>query len=85
MLRGGEEHCRLCYKPSQIQLYEPPTGKSYLVYTEDVSKTNQGGLYHRDHTAKVVHYENTECPKHCLVRLYKKYNMKCPENRPENI
>ncbi len=46
-LRGGEEHCRLRHSPSQIQLHEE-SGESYLSYTEDVLKTNQGGLFHRD-------------------------------------
>ena len=30
--------------PSQIQLYEPPGERPYLVYYKDVSKTNQGVL-----------------------------------------
>ena len=65
-LRGGEEHRRLRHSPGQIKLYELPAGLSYLVYTEDVSKTNQGGLLHRDHTAKkVTHYENKDYPKMC--------------------
>ena len=50
-------------------LHEPPTGHSYLTYTEDVSKTNQGGLSHRDRTAKkVTHYANEQNLKRCLVR-----------------
>ena len=35
------EHRKLCFKPSQIE------SLPYLVYTEFVSKTNQGGLQHR--------------------------------------
>lgn len=53
-LRGGDEHRRLRHEPSQIKLYEPPCGLKYLVYTEDVSKTNQGGLNHRNRIPKKV-------------------------------
>ena len=42
---GGEHH-NLHFKPSQIKLIEPAGGVPYVVYTEFVSKTNQGGLQH---------------------------------------
>ena len=84
-LRGGDEHRRLRYQPCQISLHEPPTGKAYLVYTEDCSKTNQGGLLHRDRIAKkITHYANEACPERCLVRLFKLYMSKCPPDRPLN-
>ena len=84
-LRGGEEHRRLRHNPCQIALHENPTGLSFLVYTEDKSKTNQGGLVHRDRASKqVTHYENKDCPQRCLVRLFKLYNSKCPPDRPHN-
>ena len=51
-LRGGEEHRRLRHDPGQIKLYEPHGSPSYLVYTEDISKANQGGLLHRDRTTE---------------------------------
>ncbi len=70
-LRGGEEHRRLRHSPPQIKLHEPADVPSYLTYTEDVSKTNQGGLLHRNRVPKVVsHYQNTNFPER-LVRLFK--------------
>ncbi len=84
-LRGGEEHRQLRHMPSQISLFESPNGRRYLVYEEDVSKTNQGGLLHRDRTPKkVVHYQNEDCTERCLVWLYKLYNSKCPDDRPKD-
>ena len=53
-LRGGEEHRKLRYEPCQIKVFELPSGPSYLVYTEELSKNNQGGLKHRDRQPKKV-------------------------------
>ena len=83
-LRSGMEHRRLRYYPSQLQLFEPAGERAYLRYTEDVSKTNQGGLKHGKKEPKVVvQYENTHDSRRCIVRLYKEYNMKCPPSRPD--
>ena len=47
-LRGGKEHRRLhCVNP-QIVLKYNNKGKKYLEYTEDISKTNAGGLNNRE-------------------------------------
>ena len=46
-LQGDVEHRRLRFYLSQIQLVEPSNGRSYLMYTEDVTKTNQGGIAHQ--------------------------------------
>ena len=62
-------------------LYEPPVGLRYLVYTEDKSKTNQGG--HNHAPKSVTHYENKSNPKCCLVQLFKNYNSRCPSDRPD--
>ena len=84
-IRGGE-HRQLRFRPSQLELVEPTSGSSYLVFTEFVSKTNQGGLLHRKkQPKKVVHHANVEFPKRCLVRLFKLYNSKCPKDRPNDV
>ena len=56
-LRSGSEHRRLRYVPAQIQLIEKPHSRPYLIYQEDISKTNQGGLHSRTKQPKeVIHY-----------------------------
>ena len=45
-LRGGQEHRDLKWKNSQIKLISNKKGE-FLRYSEDVSKSNQGGLKHR--------------------------------------
>ena len=83
-IRGGE-HRQLRYRPSQLQLVEHEDSTPYLVYTEHVSKTNQEGLLHRKkQPKKVVHHANYQYPERCLVRLFKLYNSKCPEERPDD-
>ena len=42
-LRSGDEHRRLRFKECQIQVVKPGE-RVYLMYTEDSSKNNQGGL-----------------------------------------
>lgn len=64
----GSEHHRIRHTPSQLQLHEPVGHAPYLVYTEDVSNTNQGGLLHRKKT--VVHHAHIENPQRCLIRFY---------------
>ena len=84
-LRSGGEHRELRFKNSQIQLVEKPGKKAYLVYTEDASKNNQGGLKARKTKQKqVTHHQNTENPSRCPIRFYKLYLSKCPTARPDN-
>lgn len=71
-LRHGEEHCSL--QPSQFELICPPDGHAHLIYTENFSKNNQGGLlHHKVKPKQVACYANEENPTRCLVRLFQKY------------
>ena len=82
-LRSGDEHRRLRYKDSQIQIIEKPEERAHLIYTEDSSKNNQGGLKGRKMATKeVIHHENSANPARCPVRLFKLYNSLCPKDRP---
>lgn len=80
-LRAGQEHRSLRMKNSQISAKVDETGKSYLQYVQDVSKTNSGGLAHRNVKRKVCRaYENLEQPERCPVRLYSLYLSHCPSD-----
>jgi hypothetical protein len=84
-LRSGDEHRQLRHSPCQIQLIEKPGERPYLLYTEDRSKNNPGGLKGRKYKPKVVpHYGNTDNPDRCFVRIFKKYRVLCPIDRPNN-
>ena len=84
-LRSGEEHRRLRYFPSQISVVNPEGAAPYIMYCEDISKTNQGGLKSRKVAPKrVIHHANMEEPSRCLVRLFQKYTALCPSCRPND-
>ena len=84
-LRSGKEHRQLRHFPCQIELVETAGQRSFLRYTEDQSKNHQGGLRARKVKHKVViQHENTEDPKHCFVRLFKRYRQLCPANTPSH-
>ena len=84
-LRSCEEHRQLRHQPSQFQLEEPPRGTQYLLYKEDISKTNQSRLKQWKLIPKeVVQYANETNSARCLVRLYKLYNALCPPDRPDH-
>lgn len=74
-LRGGKEHRRLRRMKSQITIrIDSSSGRRYLEYREDVSKTNGGGLKDRKKAPKVTRaYENAKNPARCVVRLFEKY------------
>ena len=58
-LRSGSEHRQLRSDPCQIEVVENPGERSYLVYTEDISKNRPGGLKGRKLKPKIVrHYDN---------------------------
>ncbi len=76
-LRSGQEHRDLQY--SQIEVVVPQEGPTYLIYTENVSKNNSGGLAQRKFEPKqVVHHSNTDNPDRCFIRLLQLYLEHCP-------
>ncbi|CAG2195298.1 unnamed protein product [Mytilus edulis] len=84
-LRAGKEHRNLRMKNSQITILER-NGETCLKYSEDISKSNQGGLKTRRIKQKQVYaYEDTANPDRCIVRLYKKYIEHCPEQTKTNV
>ena len=58
-LRSGQEHRQLRSTPCQIDVVERPGERSYLLYTEDISKNRPGGLKSRNITPKVVKVSST--------------------------
>ena len=66
-LRSDEEHRRLCFNPSQIELVEKPGSTSYLLYKEDISKTNQTGLHHRNIAPKEVIQHANKDKLNCII------------------
>ena len=71
-LRSGEEHRSL--QLSQFELVCPKDGRAHLIYTENYSKNNQGGLLHRKVKPKAVTcYANESNPNRCLVHYFQNY------------
>lgn len=77
-LRAGQEHRNIRWKNSQIVLKTCcDSGRRYLEYMEDVSKTNQGGLKNRGKMRKSTRaYENVDDRSRCIVTYYEFYNSK---------
>ena len=77
-LRSGQEHWSL--QLNQFELVEPKDDTAYLVYHENCSKNNSGGLADRKVKPKqVIHHANETNPERCLVHMYKKYLDRRPE------
>ncbi|XP_011405518.1 PREDICTED: uncharacterized protein KIAA1958-like [Amphimedon queenslandica] len=75
-LRSRQEHRDLRF--SQIKLKEID-GKKCLVFTENTSKNNAGGLKHQKATPKTVtHYENKHDTSKCFIQYYQIYIKHCP-------
>ena len=84
-LRSGEEHRNLRHTPCQIEVVERQGERSYLKYTEDISKNHPGGLKGRKVKPKIVtHHANIDNPARCFVRLFKLYRSLCPLDGPPN-
>ena len=82
-LRSGGEHrsLRNTSNGCQIRVFEPEGQRARLIYREDASKNNQGGLRGRKQQPKeVVQYANTEERSRCPVRIFKLYTSLCPDN-----
>ena len=76
-LRSGQEHRGL--RLSQFELQTGEDGSPCLIYTENTSKNNQGGLAHlKIKPKRVTCYSNKDNPQRCLVRLFQVY----VEHRP---
>lgn len=79
-LRSGAEHRSL--NISQLEIIQQTNQQPCLVYIENFSKNNAGGLAHRKvQPKKVVHHCNLGNPNRCLVRLYQIYLQHCPKPR----
>ena len=73
-LRNGQEHQKLRHSPCKIQLIEKKGQIPYLLYTEDTSKNNPGGLKGRKCSPKVIkQFANVDNPERCFVKFVKKY------------
>ena len=74
-LRAAEEHRNLRAGPSsQIAVKIDHQNIRYLQYTQDISKTNRGGLLQRKIEPKVTRaYQDTNNPERCPVYVYEKY------------
>ena len=83
-LRSGEEHRWFRHKPSQINFMNPENEAPYIAYTEDISKTNQGGKSKKySQMCYSIHHANLQNPSRCLVQLFVKYNQICPSDHPD--
>ena len=69
-LRSGQEHRQLQHSPCQIEVVEKPGERAYLLYTEEISKNNQGGIKGRKVIPKTVkHYANEGNPMRNVLHV----------------
>ena len=80
-LRGRDEHRRL--QMSNISKHQDQlSGREYLLYVENFSKTTKGGLHDNKREPKVSKaFDNPKDPRKCIVQLYRKYI----QHRPPGI
>ena len=82
-MRARDEHRNLSIR--NFSFHCDSEGREYLLYSEGVSKTIQGGLKHRKLTPKVSRaYANVQCPEKCIVRIVKSYIERCPKEALDN-
>ena len=76
-LQSGEEHRSL--QLSQLELMCLKDEHAHLIYTENYSKDNQGGLLHCKVKLKpVTYYANESNPNRCLVHYFQTHLKHCP-------
>ena len=73
-LRASVEHRSLRVGPNSQLKLGLDRDKRYVEYSEDVSKTHQGGINHHNVGCKIVRdYANISEPDKCIVTLFEKY------------
>ena len=73
-LHVSVEHRSLCVGPNSQLKLGLDRDERYLEYSEDVSKTHQGGINHRNVGCKIVRaYANISEPDKCIITLFEKY------------
>ena len=81
-LRSGEEHRSLTF--DQIRVIKGrDKERSKLRYTSFGEKNYADGLKHRKLRPKTVEqHDNPRNPERCIVRIFQKYQSKCPKLKP---
>lgn len=74
-----QEHKNLRVDSKIKVCYNETLKLKYLLYTENASKNNQGGLQSLHYKPKqVCAYQNTANPERCIVTLYEEYIQRRP-------
>ena len=82
-LRSGKEHQDLQF--NQIELIEPTDATPYLIYMENISKNNKGGIAQRKLDSKVFrHHASIKNPSRCFVQHLQKHTFLTCHQR-ENV